>query len=33
MDVLGVGFPRGVPIPTKVSACGDGIHTAVGVGR
>lgn len=26
--VIGVGFPPGAPIPTNVTACGDGIHTA-----
>lgn len=25
--ILGIGFPRGCPIPANVSACGDGIHT------
>jgi hypothetical protein len=28
--VLGIGFPRDVPIPTRMTACGDGIHTALG---
>lgn len=28
MKVLAIGFPRGVPVPTNVLACSDGIHTA-----
>lgn len=26
MRVVGIGFPIGFPIPTAVSACGDGVH-------
>jgi len=29
MRVIGVGFPKGAPIPTNVQACGDGIHTTL----
>lgn len=29
LTVLGIGFPRSIEIPTRVTACGDGVHTAV----
>lgn len=25
-STIGVGFPEGVTIPSRVSACGDGVH-------
>ena len=28
MSVLALGFPPDCPIPTRVTACGDGIHVA-----